>query len=189
MAKILETLKRTPIGPFLRHLHLGIYNRLLTFIPSFTIRTLFLHFLYGLELGKNSYIEMGVRVISPHKIKIGDTSIIHYDCILDGRQILDIGKNVDIGHQVNIFTLQHDIDDPDYETRGGKVTINDYAVIGGRSTILPGVTIGEGAVVATGAVVTKDVPPYMMVGGVPAKPIRQRNQNLTYQLNYRGWFQ
>lgn len=153
------------------------------------IRAFILRLFYRLQLGQGTYLEMGIRLISPHKIKIGDHSIVHYDAILDGRSQLEIGSCVDIGYQVNIFTLEHDIDDPHYKTQGGKVIIKDYAVISGRSIILPGVTIGEGAVVASGAVVTKDVPPYTLVAGVPAKAIRERKRELLYKLNYRGWFQ
>jgi putative colanic acid biosynthesis acetyltransferase WcaF len=174
---------------FLRHLHLGIYNRVLTFFPSFAIRHLILRWLYRLKFGKSSAIEMGVRFYAPQKIEIGEYSIVHFDAFLDGRQYLEIGDSVDIGHQVNIFTLQHDIDDPQYKTEGGKVIIKDYAVIGGRSTILPNVTIGKGAVVASGSIVTKNVSDYTVVGGIPAKPIRKRNQNLNYKLTYRAWFQ
>ena len=69
------------------------------------------------------------------------------------------------------------------------IVICDYAWIGMRATILGGVTIGEGAVVMAGAVITHDVPPYAVVGGVPAKVIRQRElQQPAYSLNYRPFF-
>lgn len=141
-----------------------------------------------MKIGHDTNIEMGIRVFAPQRIIIHDNSVVHFDCILDGRCGLEIGNCVDIGHQVNIFTLQHDIDDPRYGTKGGKVVIDDYAVIGGRSTILPDVHIGKGAVVATGAVVTKDVGPYEMVGGVPARFIRKRSEVLVYKLSYRRYF-
>lgn len=173
---------------FLRFLHLGLYNRGMTMIPSFTLRHFILRTLYGMKIGQGTNLEMGVRVFSPQRIVIGDNSVVHFDCILDGRCGLAIGNCVDIGHQVNIFTLQHDIDSADYRTEGGKVAIGNYAVIGGRATILPFVTIGEGAVVATGAVVTKDVAPYALVGGVPARFIRYRERNLVYKISYRRYF-
>jgi maltose O-acetyltransferase len=131
---------------------------------------------------------MGVRLFAPQRIQIGDHSVVHFDAILDGRSGLEIGNCVDIGIQSQIWTLEHDIDDPDYSTKAGKVFIHDYAIIGGRSTILPGVTIGKGAVVAVGAVVTKDVPSYTLVGGVPARYIRDRKQDLRYKISYRRYF-
>jgi len=185
---ILNSFKETKFGQFLRHLHLGLYNRFFTYIPSFTVRHFLLRDLYGMKIGRDTNIHMGVMVFAPQRISIDDNSIVHFDCILDGRCGLTIGKCVDISYQVNIFTLQHDLDSPDYISTGAPVVIHDYSVIAGRSTILPGVTIGKGAVVATGAVVTKDVPEYVMVGGVPAQFIRQRNQNLTYKLKYRRYF-
>ena len=67
-------------------------------------------------------------------------------------------------------------------TKGDKVTISDYAWLSSRTTILPGVTIGEGAVVAAGAVVTKDVADHAIVAGVPARVIGTRTANLEYRL-------
>jgi len=69
------------------------------------------------------------------------------------------------------------------------VVVGDYVWIGARATILPGVTIGRGAVVAAGALVSRDVPPYAVVGGVPAKVIGERARDLRYTLNFRPWFE
>ncbi|WP_409014249.1 MULTISPECIES: acyltransferase [unclassified Arcicella] len=75
-----------------------------------------------------------------------------------------------------IWSLHHDYNDLHFKAVGGKVTIKKFAWLGSRCILLPGVTIGEGAVVAAGAVVTKDVPPYTIVGGIPAKPIAKREE-------------
>ena len=69
------------------------------------------------------------------------------------------------------------------------MSIGDYAVIMTRAIILPGVTVGEGAMVAAGAVVSKDVPPYTIVGGVPAKKIGDRAKSLDYVCDYYRLFQ
>ncbi len=183
-----ERIKSWPCLGFLRWLHLGIYNRVITFLPSFTIRHWVLRYIYGMKIGRGTNVEMGVRLFSPERIKIGDHSVVHFDAILDGRSGLEIGDCVDIGIQCHIWTLEHDIDDPDYGTKSGKVSIHDYAIIGGRSTVLPGIAIGEGAVVAVSAVVTKDVAPYALVGGVPARFIRERSRNLRYEISYRRYF-
>ena len=84
--------------------------------------------------------------------------------------------------------MQHDYNAPNYNDVGGNIEIKDYAWLASRCTILPGVTIGKGAVVATGAIVTKNVPDYTIVAGVPAKKIGMRNENLTYKLGKQRWF-
>jgi maltose O-acetyltransferase len=85
--------------------------------------------------------------------------------------------------------LQHDIDSPDFATIGGPVTIEDYVYIGPRTIILPNIRIGRGAVVTAGAVVTKDVPEYAVVGGVPARFIRERSRDLRYKRRFAMPFQ
>ena len=105
--------------------------------------------------------------------------------LLDARKGLEIGENTVIAYQAIIWTLNHDYNDIHFGSKGAKVKIGSYAWICSRSIILPGVTIGEGAVVASGAVVTKDVPPYKIVGGVPAKVIGERDKKL-YDYGYKG---
>ena len=97
----------------------------------------------------------------------------------------EIGNNVDIAQESNLWTLQHDPHSDTHDTVGGDVVIEDYVWIAARSTILPGVRVGRGAVVATGSVVTRDVAAMTIVGGVPAKPIGKRRSELKYQLEYR----
>ncbi|HEY3419137.1 MAG TPA: acyltransferase [Methanomassiliicoccales archaeon] len=103
---------------------------------------------------------------------------------MDFRDKISIGNNVNIGDYLKIFTMEHDIDDPEFGATRGPVNIEDWVYIGAGVTILAGVTVQEGAVVATGAVVTKDVPAWTMVGGVPAKFIKDRKVN-KYTINTR----
>ncbi len=117
---------------------------------------------------------------------IDDHSIIGDKSILDGRKGIKIGKNVNLSTEVQIWTEQHDHRDPYFrcltdESYG--VVIEDRAWIGPSAIILHSVTIGEGAIVAAGAVVTKNVAPFTLVGGVPAKKISERNKDLRYQLD------
>ena len=100
-----------------------------------------------------------------------------------------IGANVDIAQETNIWTEQHDYNDPTYKAICKKVVIEDYVWLASRVTVLPGVRIGRGAVIASGAVVTKDVPPLAIVAGVPAKIIGYRKEEaLQYTQNCRAWF-
>ena len=88
-----------------------------------------------------------------------------------------------------IYNTEHDINDPNFNPVFGEVIIEDYVFIGPRAIILPGVEIGKGAVVAAGAVVTKDVPPFAIVGGIPAKIIGERKtKKLNYKIGRAMWF-
>lgn len=107
---------------------------------------------------------------------IGDNSGINENCVIYPRTV--IGHNVLMAREVIINPDNHCIAKNQLINAQGKVhkqvIIQDDVWIGARAIILTGVTIGQGAVIAAGAVVTKDVPPYAIVGGVPAKLIRYR---------------
>ena len=88
----------------------------------------------------------------------------------------------------HIWTLEHDPDDDRHATKSGAVVIEDHVWIATRVTILPGIKIGRGAVVAAGSVVTKDVESMAIVAGVPAKKIAVRKNSLEYKLDYSPRF-
>lgn len=157
-------------------------------IPSYRIRHRFLRRL-NVGIGKDSNILRNVNFFSPWNIKIGDNCVINSKTLLDGRggKII-ISNNVDIAREVNIWTLEHDPHDDFHRTKGGDVIIEDYVWIASRATILPNVRIGRGAVIASGAIVTKDVPEMAIVGGVPAKVIGTRKSKLKYLLDYHPLF-
>jgi len=158
-------------------------------IPSHIIRLL-VYRLAGIKIGRGSRIHMGANFFNPRGITIGDDTIIGDHCFLDGRAPLKIGSHTAIASQVLIYNSEHNIHSPNFEATEEPVTIDDYVFIGARAIILPGVKIGRGAVVAAGAVVTKDVPPKIMVGGVPAKKIGERKvKELNYRLGRARLFQ
>ncbi len=145
---------------------------------------------FKIKIPKSSIIYCGCRFWHPWGITIGNNTIIGDHAFLDGRKNICIGNNVNISQELRIYTLEHDITSLDFGTKGGKVTINDFVYIGSRVTILPNVTIGEGAVLASGAVVTKDVSPWTEVGGVPARFIKNRPiVNYTLDTKYKTVFQ
>ena len=94
------------------------------------------------------------------------------------------GSDVSIGPEAAILTLGHDPQSPDFADAGGDVVIGDRVWIAYRAIILPGVKIGDGAVIAAGAVVTRDVEPFTIVAGSPAKKIGERTRDLRYQLRF-----
>lgn len=136
----------------------------------------------GMTIGRGSTVHMGARFYDPRNIVIGEDTIIGEHTVLDGRGKLKIGNHVDIASEVMIYNSEHDVHDPKFKPETAEVHIDDYAFIGPRVIILPGIKIGKGAVVAAAAVVTKDVPPYAIVAGVPAKTIGERR---TKDLNYK----
>ena len=97
-------------------------------------------------------------------------------CLLDARKGLTIHKNAVIAYEAIIWSLNHDYNDLHFCGIGAPTEIGEYAWICSRSIILPGVKIGKGAIVASNAVVTKDVPDYAIVGGIPAKVIGHREE-------------
>jgi acetyltransferase-like isoleucine patch superfamily enzyme len=143
----------------------------------------------GVKIGRGTSCHWRTRFYRPSRLKIGNNSIIGNDAMLDARNGITIGNNVSLSMGVWVWTMEHDPQDPWYAALGGPVVIHDYAWVSCRVVIMPGVTIGEGAVVAGGAVVTKDVPPYSIVGGVPAKVIGERSRDLRYTLKFHKSFQ
>ena len=144
-----------------------------TLIPLHSIRN-FIWKLAGMQIGRNSTLHTSVRVFDPRGISVGQGTIIGYGTFIDGRDKVKIGSNTDIASEVMIYSSEHDLSSPEFTAILAPVSIGDYVFIGPRAIIMAGVTIGDGAVVAAGAVVTKDIAPYTIVGGVPAREIGER---------------
>jgi len=150
----------------------------------------FCYRLAGVKIGRGSTIHMWANFFQPKNIIIGEDTIIGDHCFLDGRASLKIGSHTAIASQVLIYNSQHDVDDPEFKAIEKPVEIGDYVFIGPRAIILPGIKIGRGAVVAAAAVVTKDVAPGKIVGGVPDREIRERKlKDFHYQLGRARLFQ
>lgn len=131
------------------------------------------------------YTGGGGEVRCPWNIEIGDGTIIGHDAKLDGRNGLVIGSNVNLSSGVWIWTEEHNYNDEMFSCtgKGEKVIVEDRAWLSCRTVILPGVKIGQGAVLAAGAVATKDLEPYAVYGGIPAKRICERNRRIRYEFN------
>ncbi|MCA1661553.1 MAG: acyltransferase [Novosphingobium sp.] len=164
-----------------------LYNAFIGRTPSRTLRHAFLR-LWLADLGERSGVQLGCRFLNGRKVSLGPRSVINFGTLIDGRRFpVSIGADVSIGPEAAILTLGHDPHSTDFADRGGEVRIGDRAWIAYRAIILPGVTIGEGAVIAAGAVVSEDVPAYAIVAGNPARQIGERPRDLTYRLDYRPW--
>jgi len=163
------------------------YNEIVGKIPFFNIRSAYLK-AYLANIGSGTSIQLNCRFLNGRKVHLGDRNVINFGCLFDGRHYqIKTGSNVSIGPEATILTLGHDPQSAEFDDKGGDVMIGDRVWIAYRAIILPGVTIGEGAVVGAGAVVTKDVEPYTIVAGNPARSIKKRNHDLKYHLNYNPW--
>ncbi|HRH36338.1 MAG TPA: acyltransferase [Catalimonadaceae bacterium] len=172
--------RRGRLGQVFRY----IANAWVGHVPFMALRMAYYRLFF--KIGQHSTTMMGLKFRKMDGLEIGHTCNINPNCLLDtrGGKIV-IGNFVDVAPEVNIWTLEHDFNDPDFKSSGAGVAIGDYAWIANRAIILPGVVIGEGAVVAAGAVVTKSVEPWTVVGGVPAKPIGSRDRNQHPRMPYQ----
>ena len=164
---------------------LGFYiaNNFFMKFPSYRLRHWFLRRVCGIKIGNGSSINMRCFVTGSN-IEIGDNTVINREVYLDGRAGIKIGNRVNISHQVAIQTLTHDPQCPYFNCEVKPVVIEDYAWLGTRALIMPGVTIGKGAVIGAGAVVSKDIPPYAIAVGNPARVVKERNRDLVYIPRY-----
>lgn len=134
--------------------------------------------------GKNVQLFSGFSVRNPKGLILEDGVSIGPKCLLDARCGLTIRRNAVIAYEAIIWTLNHDYNDVNFCGKGAPVEIGEYAWVCSRSIILPGVKIGKGSIVASGAIVTKDVEPWTIVAGIPAKRIGNREQK-DYKYGYK----
>jgi len=176
--------------------HIEWYVRYIDFqvglIPSFAVRDFIYRHVFCVQMADKVVFHFGAEIRAHERLCIGERSIIGDRALLDARNGICIGKNVNLSSGIQIYTEQHDHRSPDFACNSDEsfgVTIGDRVWLGPGVIVLHSVHIGEGAVVAAGAVVTKDVPPYTIVAGVPARAIGERTHNLRYQFSGdQGWY-
>ena len=159
-------------------------NSFLTSFPSKRFRNYILK-RYGMSFEGDARLYSGFHIRNPRGIVVGDGVSIGPRVLLDGRMGLTIKSGAVIGYGAIIWTLNHDYNDIEFKGKGAPVVIGEHAWICSNSIILPGITIGEGAVVASGAIVTHNVEPYTVVGGIPAKKIGEREKK-AYNYGYKS---
>jgi acetyltransferase-like isoleucine patch superfamily enzyme len=156
-------------------------------IPFHAPRHLLLK-LAGVRIAPGAVIHQGVSIMAKRRLSVGEGSIINRGTLIDNRSEVTIGRHVSIAHESRIYTTGHDCHAPDFGIQTRPVQIDDYAVLFAGAVIMPGVRIGRGAVVLPFSVVTKDVAPMTMVGGIPATFKSDRHSELKYRLDYSYWF-
>ena len=156
-------------------------NTVINKIPSRHLRKWFYQMM-GAEIGKNTFPCRRVEVLLPKGLKLADRVAVGWFAELDARGGITVDYDTNISSHVKLITGSHDIDDSGFTADFRPITIGHHCWIGTGAMVLQGVTIGNGAVIAAGAVVTKDVPSYEVWGGVPAKYIRNRRKDLKYSI-------
>jgi acetyltransferase-like isoleucine patch superfamily enzyme len=132
-----------------------------------------------------AHISLGVEMWVGRRLAIGARSTVGQRCYLDARGGIRIDCDVSISREAALLTATHVADDPNYAAVLAPVHLERRCWIGMRALVLPGVRVGEGAVVGACAVVTSDVEPYTIVAGIPAKPVRRRAEPMSYELDWR----
>lgn len=166
-------------------------NHLVSHVPSRLLRRTWYRRVVGIALGQGADVHLGTQLwfygpghVRRTTVSIGTGTRINAGVILDCRGGIEIGDHVSISPQVAIVTADHDHHSADFALRHRRVVIEDHVWIGMRALILPGVHIGRGAVVAAGAVVTRDVEAGSIVAGVPARRVGQRTTiSIGYELS------
>lgn len=159
--------------------HEFMLNQIIPSVPFWALRMKYMRRM-RMRIGIGSFIMRSVYIIAPNKITIGNHSHINRGVILDGRGGLSIGNDVSISFGANIITGSHYVNSSTFKGKYLPIVIEDKVWIGANATILQNVVVGEGSVVCAGAVVTSDVKPYTIVGGVPARELAERNRELEY---------
>ncbi len=154
-------------------------NHILNKIPSRKIRIYLYSVLSKGTISKTASIGLGVKFLDIRNIKIGDNTNINFDSILDGRgEGIEIGENVDIAPQVNIWSLEHDPNSKSHASRSAKVIIGDHCWIANRVTILPDTIIHKNCVIGAGSIVKGNYEENSIVMGGKAKSMKKREQEI-----------
>ncbi len=157
-------------------------TQLIFILPRFSFFNMLKSFYLKLcknKIGNNVIYYPGVFIMPPRNITIGDNVDLAKDVLITTSGGVDIGERALIGYSTKILTSNHNIPSGKQKIFSAghthkKVTIEKDVWIGANCIILPGVTIGEGSIIAAGSVITKDVDPFSIYAGVPAKKIRER---------------
>lgn len=164
---------------FLFYLRLYLNNHVVGALPFHGLRVLWYRHVMGICIERNANIQLGALFYGNTiaKVRIGEETLVGPRCVFNASAAIELGNNVRLAHAVEFYTADHDPDDPDFSMRADPIRVGHEVWIGSRATILRGVTIGDGAIIATGAVVTRSVEPFTIVAGVPARPIGKRSTN------------
>lgn len=144
--------------------HSGIFNKWRVFLLR----------CFGAKIGKGCVVKSSCEIWQPWKLELGNYVALGEHAICYTVDKIKIGPQTTVSREAFLCCAGHDISSPIMELTYAPITIGSNCWVAGRAIVMPGVTIGDGAVVGAGAVVTGDVAPWMVVGGNPAKFIKKR---------------
>lgn len=168
---------------------LYVANHVVSKLPSVAARMWFYRHVMGFDIASSATIFLGARFHCAGGLYLGDRSVVNENCRLDPRGQLTIENDSILAAEVTILTADHDPGDPSFQAaRVRPVRIGHHVFVGTRAMILAGVSVGDGAVIGAGSVVTRSVPAYSIVAGSPARIIGKRPENVDYSTYYRRLF-
>ncbi len=162
---------------FFFYLRYYLNNHWVGHVPFHGFRMWWYRSIMKIQIGDGTSIQLNACFYGNeiHQISIGKGTMINPRAVFNASAPITIGERVQIAHAVEFYTADHYPDSEDFAARYSPIRVEDNVWIGSRATILRGVTLGEGCIVGVGAVVTKSVEPYTIVGGVPARVIGKRS--------------
>ncbi|HOV14213.1 MAG TPA: DapH/DapD/GlmU-related protein [Spirochaetota bacterium] len=172
------------LSPFFNIFSIFLYFFIFDALSGTSIQRILLstiYFFYKRKIGRNIYIARNVKFTNLKNIEFGNDVFINSFSFFDAKGKIVIGSGTWIGFSVNIITATHKIENMDHYEKS--VSIGKYCWIGANVTVLPGVTIGDFSVIGAGSVVVKDIPPYSVAVGNPAKVIKKRDVTLPYYVH------
>jgi maltose O-acetyltransferase len=158
-------------------------NQLLR-VPGHRFRHAILRHVVGWEIGDRCALERNIHITARGGVRMGNRCNINHGVLLDGGGGLALGSLVNVSPEALLLTTEHDPESPAFEGRDRQVVVGDRVWIASRAIVLPGTTIGEGTVVAAGAVVRGDVPPWSIVAGNPARVVKRRSSEAQAELAF-----
>jgi putative colanic acid biosynthesis acetyltransferase WcaF len=168
-----------PLRNRLRRAAWGVVSTLL-FRPSprpFHRWRAFLLRCFGAKLGKSCRIYGRARIWAPWNLTCDDLATIGDETIIYNPEQITLGSHAIVSQQAYLCGATHDYEDPAFPLIAFPISVGPYAWICARATVQPGVSVGEGAVLALGSIATRDLEPWTVYAGVPARKVKQRTRH------------
>ncbi len=171
-------------GTLTRFLAQAVFNLVVTHLPGHWLRRTWLRGL-GAQIGSGSILFRGVTVLGANRLALAERVHVGFRVVLDARGGIWVANDVNISSDSQLLTARHDPHSPGFERQVAAIVLESHTWVATRAMVLAGVTLRHGAIAAAGSVVTRDVPPGVIVGGVPARPLGARGTDLSYRLDGR----